>query len=195
MSLYTPSQKMQDGIRNMSIEGLQYENLLIGFAKVFTIPFIVPMSISKLSILQFENQMTTGTVYEIVKSIDQHDYELLVSQIEQLKSQKNFGEIFTIVDKIENAFSISKLIVSEPLIKTKIENMQIDLLQIKGYAERLSKAPYDDKTYSLFTTKLKEIQNKFESSKYLHDFLKSIGTSEEEVLKSIRENSLRLKRG
>lgn len=191
MSLYTPSQKMQDGIRNLSIEGLGYEKLLIGFVKVFTIPFIVPMSTSKLSILQFENQMTAGTVYEIVKSIDQHDYELLVHYIEQLKTQKNFGKIFTLVDKIENAFSISKLIVSEPLIKTKIENMQIDLLQIKRYAERLSKAPNDDKTYSLFTTKLKEIQNKFESSKYLHDFLKSIGTSEEEVLKSIRENSLR----
>lgn len=133
-----------------------------------------------------QNILISNNVLDIANKISISDYTSILEIFKKSKTaDKNSNS--KIISELIDGFTISKLSTKNKIRRYKLEDIQADLILMNRLINNSNKTPED----------IKEIQDlsinvifKLESSIKLDEYLKSIGTNEEEIMKDFEEYEL-----
>ncbi len=157
-----------------------FANLVESISKLLTIS----QSSSQLDFIEFSEDISIHETAKIINALEEKDYGYLVKRIYYLYKEDKFQNVYSLANRIEYAFNLSRLVIKDHFTILKIEDMQQDLFKIKSFSSKLRFNLNDSSLKSKLALSIKQLLDKLESSRYTHNFLESLETNEEELMKS-----------
>lgn len=192
MSLQKPQQIIENNFQNFSFEVATLVTCWKNFNSFLGFNVISEPKTDLLTLKLLHKENSINEIAKIIIAMEDRNYELIMKRIYDLYTIENFEDVFFIADELEKAFNVARFVITEPIVKLRIEELQQDLFKIKLMAANLQFSSNKEDKQRL-SQLIDEVLKKLQTSNYTRNLIKSLGIDEKTLMKKIEQTKTEFK--